>query len=348
VPPPFADVVALTYRDGILYAKSSSAFYLVQSTDKGDTWEGVGYSNDNWKTIEAALIERNLPIQICNPAILQTCYRVDGTDQVLASNDGGQSWQIAWETPPDRREFLSHFSHDVATYDLIIITENSSQYLFVAMGDNGILRRQLPDGGWIRLGVEKAQPTPFYAPTFGSAIGFVTKELTIWIGVAFLALLISVVAIWNGLTVEKSFLDLTDRLSLTILLTFAFVLVEAILAFAVSAFQFIGFPIWSRLPTAVSKLLVEVEIGFAIIAPFAWNLLRINKWILKTAPEFKARSRIILYCALTIICVFLIGPLPWPLWAMGIIERYQWALLISITISVLITALGYRSIRNAK
>jgi hypothetical protein len=347
VPPPFSDVVALTYRDGILYAKSSVAFYLVRSTDKGDTWEGVGYSNDDWKTIDTALGERKLPIHVCDPAIQQTCYRIDGTDKVLVSNDGGQSWQIAWETPPERLEFISHISRDITTYDLIIAAENGSRYLFVAMGNNGILRRQLPDGEWIRLGVEKAQPAPFYAPTFGSAIGFVIQELIIWIGVAFLALLISSVAIWNRLPGQKSFVDLTDWLSLTVLFTFAFVLVEVALAFAVFVFQSIGSPFLSLLPKSISELLFVVATGLAIIAPFVWNLMRFNKWILKTAPDHSARPKIILYCALTVISVFLIGSLAWPLWALGVIASYQLALTTSIVVSCLITISGYYLIRNA-
>ncbi|MBI5932272.1 MAG: hypothetical protein HY867_01085 [Chloroflexi bacterium] len=212
-PLPFTDVVALTYRDGILYAKSSSTFYLVRSTNKGDIWEGVGYSNDDWKTIDAALSERKLPIQVCDPAILQICYRVDGTENILISNDGGKSWQTAWEIPSARREYVSRFSGIIATFDLLIVEEGDARYLFVALGRHGILRRQLPDGEWIQLGVDEAQPTPPYAPDILSAVSYTKNEFLIWLGVAFLALMVNQMAVWGRLTDARTIKSFIWQLS---------------------------------------------------------------------------------------------------------------------------------------
>lgn len=344
--PPYEVVVALAYQDGNLCAQGTAVKYeflqIVQSKDKGETWKG------GCDFTETMLSQRNLPVRACDPVNLQACYQIDGTDKVSTSNDGGKSWQIAWEVPPERREYVARVSGEITTYDLIIAQDGDSRYLFVARGRNGILRRQLPDGEWIQLGVEKAQPAPLFAADLSSAFTAARRELIIWLGFAFLSLLILQTAIWAKVVKERNITSLLKRLLHSSLVVFIFIMVDAIIAYGVFLFGF-GFPgalMW--IPDAAFIWIYRVAIGLAIIVPFAWLIGETDSWIAKEAPNDEARPKIIFYCSMTIIGVWLFGALLWPLWALGIIGRYQLALLISVSISVLITALGYKLIRNAK
>jgi len=348
VPPPFDTVTALADRDGILYAQGDDFYFIAQSTDNGDNWVWIFPSKNERKDIEALLYGHRLPAQACDPAEQRTCYRIDGGDKVLTSNEDGEIWQTAWEIPPERRDFVLRVSVNMATHDLIIVEQSGLRYLFVAMGSNGILRRQLPDGEWERIGIEEAQPTPFYAPDMMTAISIVGKEMLIWVGVAFVVLLITNIAIWNRLPRGKSFIDLTDWLSLTILLAIAFVLAEAAIAFAAFLLLIAVDFVLHFMSASLLEFLSRLAVVIAVIIPFIWLLMRTNKWILKTTPDKSVGPRIIIYSALTVFGVLLIGALPWPLWALGIISRYQSAQTISIIISVFITAIGCYQISKAK
>jgi hypothetical protein len=345
--PPFDSVRALEYQNGILYAESAYDG-LVKSTDGGNSWNWLDYQKDEIESIYGMFSNRELPIQACDPIQRQTCYMVDGTPIVSISNDKGKSWQIAWEIPPDRREYVIHVSENITTQDLIIVDESDSRYLFIAMGKHGILRRQLPDGDWIQLGVEEAQPTPFYAPNILSAINNTGKELAIWLGVAFLALLITHVAIWIKFTADKKVINLLGWIYFTFNFAMVFIIVELLIVFAVSLLLDL-FPLSPQLiPLHLDEPFGLFAIVLAISTLLVWLLMRTNKWVLKIAVDQNARSRVVLYCAFTLIGVLLFGYLPWPLWALGIIERYQLTLTISILASGLITATGYYLIRNAK
>ncbi len=341
-PPPFDSIGTVAYHDGVLYAGSSDYFYTVKSTDLGNSWDWIDYQNDD------ILSNHELPIQACDPIDSQICYRVDGTDKVLISNNRGKSWQTAWAIPQNRQEYVFHVSGNTTTHDLLIVDEGNSRYLFVAMGTHGILRRQLPNGDWVQLGVEEVQPTPFYAPNILSAINNTGKELAIWLGVAFLALLISHVAIWNKLVGDKKVIDLLAWIYFTFNFAMAFIIVELVIIIVTSLALETFFLAPPLIPLHLDESPGMLAIVLAIVALLTWLLIRTNKWVLKIAVDQNVKSRIVLYSALTLISVLVFGYLPWPLWALGIIERYQLALTISVLASGLITAACYYLIRNAK
>lgn len=345
----FDNVIAFVYQDSILYAKSSGTYEIAQSLDHGVSWNLVDADREEQARLGQLFSEHSLPFQICDPVIEEMCYMVDGTDKVYISNDRGASWQVGWEILRSRREYVLRTHGAIAGRDLIIVEDGDDRYLIVAMDTNGILRRKLPDGEWTELPVEKAQPaTVFYSPSLFSTVDVIIKELVIWYGVAFLALLITNVAIWNRLATRKTIWNLLGWLLVSILSTLAVILVEAGLAYLGLSIVINDFDSVVLNTQYLLGFLYVLVIVLAILTPFIWQWLGMTIWILKTAPSQKRELKLVFYSLLTVIGVYLIGTLPWPLWAMGIIESYQWTLFISISVSALITALGYRLIRNAK
>lgn len=317
--------------DGIVYAADRVTFNprsypVVQSLDGGISWE--------YASVEQ-VTESNLPIKYCSQQKTDYCVRVTVNHELMESMDSGEHW--------DRVQLR----YIIVPNDLILFEWEGKEYIIVAIGEQGVLRREIPEGKWTQVKVESAA-SPLYSFSFSSALNVAKKEEIIWLGVAFLAILILQTAIWNRLRNERSIKELAGRLSHSILVVTIFIILDATLAYAVFLFLF-GFPsIAMLIPGAVFDWLYKLTIVLAIIVPFTWLLGETNTWILKESPNDGARSKIVFYCVLTVIGVYLIGALPWPLWALGIIERYQWALFISISASVSITALGYRLIRNAK
>ena len=49
-------------------------------------------------------------ISACVPSNMQLCYRLTGNEQIEASQNGGDSWQIDWRMPPGRKEYMARNS----------------------------------------------------------------------------------------------------------------------------------------------------------------------------------------------------------------------------------------------
>ena len=342
--PPFDNIVALAYQEkDALFVKGSLPDQFSQSTDNGRTWMAL-YSLPNLERAEKAFNERQAQVEVCDPIMLGTCYKIEGKDQVLISNDDGTSWQVAWEILPDRREYVTRISGNMETHDLMIVEYHDSRYLFVAAGRYGVLRKQLPDGEWTPLAVEEAEPVQVMASDFLSAIYITNKELIIWVVVSYLSLLTFHVALWYRI---NSNTNATYWILQTIVATVAFTIVEAVVAFGIFLIVVAIGLFFPAISLDSTDQLTVPAIVFVIVL-FVWLVTRTNHWILKTAPNLSKRRKLVFYCALSVASVLVLGSLPWPLWALGIIVRYQSALLISVFVSVLITIFGCFMIRNAK
>lgn len=94
------DVVRqLVVSDGVLRADLGSG--TARSEDGGRTWTREEYDPDDRLPAYTGHDAR----VVCEP-VSSTCYRVRGEPMVEVSHDGGATWAIAWQIPPDRREFV--------------------------------------------------------------------------------------------------------------------------------------------------------------------------------------------------------------------------------------------------
>ncbi len=256
-------------------------------------------------------------------------FRVTFRHDLMESFDKGVHW---------KRVSLSYI---IVPKDLILFEWKGNEYVIVAIGKQGILRRKLPDGEWNREEVLGAGEELFFTSNILAALGVVKGEIIIWLGVAFLALLITHVSIWDRLEKDKSIGNLKKWLMQSGKVAIIFIMLEATIAYLVIGLAFISPSFFLSWSDNQWILFYTLSIGLAVFSPFAWLLMETDKWIMKETPDRAVRSIMVFFCALTTISVFLIGVLPLPFWALGIIERYQWALALSISISIFITALGY-------
>jgi hypothetical protein len=124
-------------QDGILYAADKETFGqesypVAKSSDGGLTWE-LDFSIENLPEDDGKIF----PVQVCHNLFQfgKTCYRVTSSHQFEFENT---SWMNVF-----RSNGLS-----VKAYDIIIYTWEEKEYMLIAIGEAGVLRRELPDGNW--------------------------------------------------------------------------------------------------------------------------------------------------------------------------------------------------------
>jgi hypothetical protein len=170
--PPEQPITHLISHDGRLYALATawqpvSNAYL--DTDQGRLWDNLDPETLPAPVLESAAVPVALPKTVCVPGLEQVCYRAAGDEQLEVSEDGGQTWQVAWSLPASRRVYMERVASgygqmlacgkplDLSANDIAVLGEGQSHVVIVALGNEGVLRG--PDR-WTRVGVGWAEPTP--------------------------------------------------------------------------------------------------------------------------------------------------------------------------------------------
>lgn len=138
-------------KDGIIYAidmKSNGSPQVATSKDGGLTWEH--FYEENVISTES----KTFPISHCytyfEPYRATTCYRVTSSKQ-LQANYKLPGIEDAWFSVFDSTDLV------VKAYDMLVISWEGKDYLIVAAGESGVLRRELPHGNWEIIGVLQAR-----------------------------------------------------------------------------------------------------------------------------------------------------------------------------------------------
>ncbi|MGN9786373.1 hypothetical protein ACTMTF_33450 [Nonomuraea sp. ZG12] len=90
----------------------------------------------------------------CVPKKTERCYSITGPMRVMQSDDGGKSWTVSWEVPPERVEALEHAlsAEDIRSTSLAVQPrQGGGHVVVVANGRDGVAVRDV-DGQWRRLG----------------------------------------------------------------------------------------------------------------------------------------------------------------------------------------------------
>jgi hypothetical protein len=121
--------------------------------------------------VETAASPVELPKEVCVPDLEQTCYRAGGEEQLLASSDGGATWQVVWSAPAARRTFMQRVADghgellscgkklDFRATDVVIFGRGPDHVAVVALGNEGVLLGRLGES-WGRQGVGVTEATP--------------------------------------------------------------------------------------------------------------------------------------------------------------------------------------------
>ncbi len=130
-------VTNLAYSsDGILYAADEATFGteqypIAKSLDAGLSWE-----RDYQIGALPQSHTRTYPIEVCGN--LNACYRVTSNHQLESYQSASQDWG----------EVFPFKDLSVKANDIIIFVKDGKQYILVAIGRGGVLRRELPAGPW--------------------------------------------------------------------------------------------------------------------------------------------------------------------------------------------------------
>lgn len=297
--------------NGVVF--SEGAFYVSEGYS-GGYYARLLAGEEVWEefipSVSAAVAERlaasrTLPITACLTQQANICYRVEGKEQVLASEDGGETWRVEWEIPVGRRQFMARFPQgcggylDMGPYDLAVGETDAGHYVVAAMGTEGVLMRQA-DGSWLQQAVLDIQPTPFFTTSLTEIIFALSRELPLLMGASFVFALVTFMVFW-----KKSALLIVPLL---------LALVLPVVAISILYWQIDLLVI----PTFVSYL------AFMISAFVLW-LVRGNR--LPNSSQVKLVGKVWLGVGFGI---FIAGALPLILWTMGIISHYDLARVLSL------------------
>ncbi|HEX9839572.1 MAG TPA: hypothetical protein VGA72_09505, partial [Anaerolineales bacterium] len=210
--------------------------------------------------------------------------------------------------------------------------------LIVAVGSEGVLVRT-PAGVWQRYTVVPGYaigPTPYVAENISTAISVMPAEIGIWL----LAGLFTWLYLWL-ISVNTILERMKNRLKpecaapwvtqpagfLVVALISLCLLIIAILSFRVGVFTM--------------YLLAGLVIVFPLLS-FILTWQRVAHIVYQPRQAWLAAG----ICILTAIAIFPLAWLPFPLWALGIISRYEFALVLSILLTALILWWGIRRARQ--
>jgi hypothetical protein len=126
-----------------------------------------------------------LPLTKCLPNDASICYRIEGDQRVLTSEDGGNNWKTAWSLPAGRVLFMDRANIctgriNLGPFDLLLAEKPEGHEVVVALGEEGVVFRDA-DGSWERQTVLNASPTPYRATTLLEILVTIPTEFGGWL-----------------------------------------------------------------------------------------------------------------------------------------------------------------------
>lgn len=356
-PPPIPTFKQVASEGTTIYARAElqyggSSTLVTRSDDGGNSWVSVREVSANiWH-------DTRMPIVACVPNDSRMCYRIAQPEQVQQSDDGGQTWHVAWRLPDGRRRFMEAWlrnscnfpcfgkSLDLGPYDLTLINYGDSYAVVVALGNEGFLIRK-PSGEWQRQsfemnGYSAASPTPLAVRSFyemqASMVNLLLVETTAWLMLAwFMPLFMSAFGSWliDELSRHKPVSHTASWASRPIWV----MIVVLVLLFVAALILSIPF---ARMPFLIVIYFVTVPLFYPLIllldiVPILLAWRRIGRVIAHQATIWRG----VLICVLTSLFIFPFGYVPLLLWLWGVIGVYEIALITAIVLTATITFVAW-------
>jgi hypothetical protein len=316
------------YTKGFYEYTTDSFMDQIQVSKTGKDWTAIEESEVP-ETVRAKLAEpANYPETICVPDQPNICYRTGKPDQLEMSEDGGNTWKTGWRIPIGRRTYMERYlsskllsckkSPDEGPYDLALIPQNGGNILVAAMGNEGVLVKNL-DGTWERVGMLNAEPTPFQ----GDGNLFVLLfETATWIALA--AISWQIFSFWGiSLSIQGEDAKKQRRQARAPLW----------LGIVISVVSILSLPFLVNI-RGFGEALLFFMIALAIISFFTGSLISWNRAI-KGTPYTDMARKIRTVSMLIPWGIFPGAWLPYLGWAYGIVPVYALALILSLILTVL-------------
>lgn len=333
-------VTSLLYYDEILFAEDNySSGMIIRSADYGDTWDTC--LQEECLVVRELFSTKDPTTKVCNPTNGLECYRIATNMSVENSLDGGLSWRIGWEIPEGRRNYVDRLREGSLLFgpqDMIIMAAGERQLLIVAMGFEGILRKELSNGQWKRIRVLDAKPIPYFANDIGDVFNVIWIELLIWVGISLILLICFGYFLWRIFSYHNiDFVDWLDWALPTMVLvpifaTGGLILGAIIIVILIFWLGISGF--FVERPTFVIALFLS---AFLVVSIY----LRARNWLQKLVRDHSIRARLLLITLSITIGTSALGAAVWSLWAVGIIYDYVVAQYLAIFCTFVVNAMGY-------
>ena len=144
--------------------------YYYVSQDDGMTWDILRPITPN--LLSRFDLDIVIPTPICTADGL-VCYRVSGREQLQQSLDRGESWELVWEIPAARRDYMNRrwrgfqswckSEPDFEIFDIVLLEQGDTHSVVGAMGNEGVLIWS-PGQVTERVAVDMMKPTPIKVP----------------------------------------------------------------------------------------------------------------------------------------------------------------------------------------
>lgn len=348
---PTVEVVThLVEKDGSIFALDSTNGMMAISRNGGQAWEW----SDRYDEVAIPSQLKSPPVTACLPEDSQQCYRVNRERIVEESQDGGQSWSISWQLPADRFTYMERIDPDIdlGPYDILIVQWQSQTYILVAAGEEGILRKEPPDGQWGRVAVENAIPTPIKSATLSNAISTIWGELLIWFLLSIIMFSFACWIVWSensklsGQQLSQAVWIVFPALSpiVGILLSLLAILGLSVLFYMVS--NLLQFDDRSQ---GILLIVFILCVGAALLL-LPWIIYRaLNKWkmiLIQHHYPADIAHQLVWTAYFSHVSVFAAGLVAWFCWTMDIISAYGVALVSGLVLTGWITVFFLRRVKE--
>jgi hypothetical protein len=329
---PVSSIQRLITINDTLYARMDPDFPAgFVSHDAGNTWEEV-------QPIPADILSDMagppaMPLTLCDPIDVMTCFRITGQPWVEGSQDGGANWQVVWQIPPERESYLRRANTggcgktpNIIPLDMAFITQPAGSTLVIAMGNEGVVIHP-SSGGWQRAAVGPFMvPTPITASNLDEAFNNIAMESIL--GLVGAVLIYLGLSLWAWIFATRHASPMANHRPAWVFRPARFAVAWILLVVAL--------PVLIRLFRGPFTNAIEIFWLFALVTlPFGILLISLVIWIragsLAARPgRYRLYGWVSLGTGLTICAVF-IGCLL--LWALGVIALYEIALIIAAAVS---------------
>ena len=329
-------ITNLYVQDESIYAEAPEQYSWFASNDKGQSWQYLSEAPP--ELVDQLDREPVLPKMLCDPYALSRCFRVSGNRFVELSEDGGLTWDIAWEVPPSRGTVMDRLAGaglcgkriDLGPYDIEFIGDQENYRAVVAMGNEGVLLVDR-DGEWSRVSVcGEATPTPFAAQDLGDLIALLLSETVFLIMIWFAVWILLNWLYWKPILRRLGELPTQDG-------GIKWILEPLRRSILVSLIVLIGIIMLEILSGIIFDLWFSVgRLSLLIAVPIIPLVGHIVSWgrLVSSVSNPKATSKGLKAIVLGTVSISVLGYAPLFLWAIGFIEKYEISLLVSVSLSI--------------